>query len=105
MNNLQKFFEEVYRESKMLHLTEITVDKMIDAIHFDVGQATKINTIKLMKLKTYAVIFKRENKSTIKKPGEPETKADWYGKGNNRNPKRNFYATTCRRNSSRLSES
>lgn len=85
MNNLQKFFEEVYRESKMLHLTEITVDKMIDAIHFDVGQATKINTIKLMKLKTYAVIFKRENKSTIKKPGEPETKADWYGKGNNRN--------------------
>lgn len=74
-----------YRESKMLHLTEITVDKMIDAIHFDVGQATKINTIKLMKLKTYAVIFKRENKSTIKKPGEPETKADWYGKGNNRN--------------------
>lgn len=49
----------------MLHLTEITVDKMIDAIHFDVGQATKINTIKLMKLKTYAVIFKRENKSTI----------------------------------------
>ena len=77
MNNLQKFFEEVYRESKMLHLTEITVDKMIDAIHFDVGQATKINTIKLMKLKTYAVIFKRENKSTIKKPGEPETKADW----------------------------
>ena len=53
MNNLQKFFEEVYRESKMLHLTEITVDKMIDAIHFDVGQATKINTIKLMKLKTY----------------------------------------------------
>ena len=85
MNNLEKFFEEVHKESKMLHLTEITVDKMIDAIHFDVGQATKINTIKLMKLKTYAVIFKRENKSTIKKPGEPETKADWYGKGNNRN--------------------
>ncbi len=50
MNNLQKFFEEVYRESKMLHLTEITVDKMIDAILQDFPNLDNHNQQELVKL-------------------------------------------------------
>lgn len=41
MNNLEKFFEEVYKEANRLHFSEVTISKLIQAVHNDVGGRSK----------------------------------------------------------------
>ena len=75
MNNLEKFFEEVYRKS---HLIEITIERLMRALQHDVGDAVNAGARETFnELRGILAYYKREM----------ETGIEWYGKGLTNSPR------------------
>lgn len=70
MNKLYKFFEEVYKEANRLHFSEVTISKLIQAVHNDVGKGQNAN-LRFNDLKGILRLYLQG----------ANTNVDWYGKG------------------------
>ena len=70
MNNLNKFFEEVYKEANRFHFSEVTISKLIQAVHNDVGKGQNAN-LRFNDLKGILRLYLQG----------ANTNVDWYGKG------------------------
>lgn len=70
MNNLNKFFEEVYKEANRFHFSEVTISKLIQAVHNDVGEGQNAN-LRFHDLKGVLRLYLQG----------ANTNVEWYGKG------------------------
>ena len=70
MNNLEKFFEEVYNEANRLHFSEVTISKLIQAVHNDAGEGQNAN-LRFHDLKGVLRLYLQGINTNV----------EWYGKG------------------------
>ena len=75
MNNLEKFFEEVYREASKLHLSEVTIAKIMQAVHNDARDGQNVN-LRFNDLKGILRLYLQGLNANV----------EWYGKGEDGNP-------------------
>ena len=61
MNNLEKFFEEVYREASKLHLSEVNIAKLMQAVHNDARDGQNVN-LRFNTIYSGSMVWRRWNK-------------------------------------------
>ena len=75
-DELIKFCEEIYKEASRLHFFEVSIKKVMQAIHDNAGDCRNAN----LKFNSLKGTFKNYKQGV-------NTNVEWYGKGENGNPR------------------